>query len=142
MKDLDAMHPDGSVLHATKVYHVTLQDYRIALRRFTRYLLDGELWDVEGTEDSTTQIPAQYRKAGPLMACNECDRLWEEYGDAMKKVGAIEGAVRFAKLQEDSVGIAITEAQLGDALWKQTEARRRLINHERTHTALKGAGDR
>ena len=56
MKDLDSMHPDGSVLHATKVYHVTLQDYRIALRRFTRYLLDGELWDEEGPEDSTTQI--------------------------------------------------------------------------------------
>ena len=40
------------------------------------------------------------------MACDECDRLWKEYGDAMKKVGAIEGALRLAKLQENPVGIA------------------------------------
>jgi len=40
MHELGAMHPDGSVQHATAVFVHTLQTYRVALDQYNRFLLD------------------------------------------------------------------------------------------------------
>ena len=55
-KELGATHPDRSALRAMKVYNFTLQNYGIALKRFSRYLLDGVLPDEEGPEGPATQV--------------------------------------------------------------------------------------
>ena len=40
MRDLGAGHPDGSVQHATRAVTHALHDYRVALDRYNRFLLD------------------------------------------------------------------------------------------------------
>ena len=66
-------------------------------------------------------------------ACNECDRLSREYGDAMRKVVWIEGALQIARVQPNPAPIANTEARLGEAVRLQAAARRALMEHKATH---------
>ena len=56
-KGLGATHPDRCALRAMKVYNFTLQNYEIALKRFSHYLLYGKLLpDENHREDSATPI--------------------------------------------------------------------------------------
>ena len=51
-KALGPNHPDGMLGHAARAYSITLTNYRLALWRFNRFVLDGKLPDGEAPTDS------------------------------------------------------------------------------------------
>ena len=45
MQDLGMTHPDGSILHATKVFNFTLKQYRQSLEEYSQFLIHRKLPD-------------------------------------------------------------------------------------------------
>jgi len=79
-KDLGAAHPDGSVGHSTHVYRHTLYNYRTALWRFNRFILDGKLLDEEKPRKSSNMQLAHYlrKRAGAGIFRPRVSRLRQE----------------------------------------------------------------
>ena len=67
--------------------------------------------------------------------CNECVRLWREYGTATTAHIRLDNKLRFAALQDDHVHIKSLTLETETAERNRTNIRESIRLHEWTHTA-------
>jgi hypothetical protein len=77
-------------------------------------------------------LESELSESAPL-TCNECDRLWQEYENAVRAHAEIVDDYQRALIQRDSVTVARLESRLGSALERRAKARRAVVDHESAH---------
>ena len=72
--------------------------------------------------------------------CAECDRLWQEYADAMKTSLKLAGNRQIAEIGQDSAALAAIEPLYKEALDRRAVTRKALREHTAAHQMVKSAG--
>ena len=69
-----------------------------------------------------------------LVPCRECDRLWQEYEEAVRAYLKIAGQWQVATIQQDSSLLDLLEPLVRQALERRNMAREAVRDHAATHS--------
>jgi len=61
--------------------------------------------------------------------CSDCERLWDDYGDATRNAGVIENKVQMAGLMHDSALVLALQSEVHGAMERRRSLRKQIVAH-------------